>query len=77
MDGRLLVKQRIASIARLVSQEPLLKSLDDFLGLTFLGFLCLGFWQTTLLSIVRDLAGGGSVAVTVGNGELIVTVEPN
>ena len=53
MDWRLLVKERIAKIAKLG---------------TLFGFWHLGFWQTSLLCIVGELPGGRSVAVTVAVG---------
>ena len=38
--------------------------------------LGLGFWQTSLLCIVGELAGAGSVAVAVGVGDrLQVTLD--
>ena len=60
MDYRLLAKERIAKIAK--QGTLFFKILKTFWVLTFLGFLVLSWW-TSLLCIVGELAGGGSLAV--------------
>ena len=67
VDWRLLFKEHIAKVAKLITPLLFLRFSEIFAVLNFFWLWGLIFWQTSLLYRVGELAVVGSVAVTVGD----------